>query len=161
MPQRCPQIAFVSSVLYFVKMSFVVLQENLRKELRRRIEAKELTGMDLARRTGFTQAHISNFLNRKRGLRLSALDRMLKAIGWTVYNLLNAHDLARFAAVPLGSDEDYADLPVVEAAAAASSRIIVQEEVRRLLKFRRAFLNSCGSHSSIAGSHLRQPILEF
>ena len=35
--------------------------------------------MEVARRTNFTQAHISNFLNRKRGLKLAALDRTLKA----------------------------------------------------------------------------------
>jgi transcriptional regulator with XRE-family HTH domain len=113
----------------------------LRKELRKRIDAGELTGMDLARRTGFTQAHISNFLNRKRGLKLSALDRMLKAIGLTVYDLLNPHDLVRFAAAPSGPDEEFADVPVVEPAAAAASAVIVNDEVRQRLKFRRAFLN--------------------
>lgn len=120
-------------------MSFVGLQESLRKELRRRIDAGELTGMELARRAGFTQAHISNFLNRKRGLKLTALDRMLKAVGLTIYDLLNPHDLVRFAAVPPGTDEEYTDVPVVEAAALARE-VIVNEEVRRLLKFRRTFL---------------------
>lgn len=120
-------------------MSFVGLQESLRKELRRRIDAGELTGMDLARRTGFTQAHISNFLNRKRGLKLTALDRMLKAVGLTIYDLLNPRDLVRFAAVPAGADEEYTDVPLVDAAA-LSREVIVNEEVRRLLKFRRAFL---------------------
>src|SRR5713226_6714476 len=95
-------------------MSFVSLQENLRHELRKRIEAGELTGMELARRTGFTQAHISNFLNRKRGLKLSALDRMLKAIGLSLYDLLNPHDLARFAAVPASTEGEYTGLPLVE-----------------------------------------------
>lgn len=122
-------------------MSFVGLQEHLRKELRRRIDASELTGMELARRTGFTQAHISNFLNRKRGLKLSALDRMLKAIGLTVYDLLNPHELVRFAAVPPGSDEDYADVPLVKAVTAGSSPVIVNEEVEELVKFRRSFLS--------------------
>jgi transcriptional regulator with XRE-family HTH domain len=122
-------------------MSFVALQESLRKELRKRIEAGQLTGMELARRTGFTQAHISNFLNRKRGLKLSALDRMLKAIGLTLYDLLDPHELMRFAAVPPGGDEDYVDVPLVEGAIAAGSEVIVNEEVKELLKFRRAFLN--------------------
>jgi transcriptional regulator with XRE-family HTH domain len=121
-------------------MSFVGLQEQLRRELRRRIEAKELTGMELARRTGFTQAHISNFLNRKRGLKLSALDRMLKAVSLSVYDLLNPHELVRFAAVPAGSDEDYADVPLVRPATAGASAVIVNEEVEELVKFRRSFL---------------------
>lgn len=121
-------------------MSFVGLQEQLRKEMRRRIEARELTGMELARRTGFTQAHISNFLNRKRGLKLSALDRMLKAIGLTVYDLLNPHELVRFAAVPPGSDEEYADVPLITALTAGASPVIVNEEVEELVKFKRDFL---------------------
>ncbi len=122
-------------------MSFVGLQENLRKELRKRIDAGELTGMELARRTGFTQAHISNFLNRKRGLKLSALDRMLKAIGLTLYDLLNPHDLARFAVVPEGADEDSAEVPLVESSVAATSEVIVNEAVQELVKFRRSFLS--------------------
>lgn len=122
-------------------MNFVTLQENLRKELRKRIEAGELTGMELARRTGFTQAHISNFLNRKRGLKLSALDRMLKAIGLTLYDLLNPHDLVRFAAVPAGSDAEYAEVPLVAASAAATSEVVVNEEVQELFKIKRAVLN--------------------
>ena len=79
-------------------MTFVGLQEALRRELRKRIAAGELTGMELARRTGFTQAHISNFLNRKRGLKLTALDRALEAAGLSLYDLLNHQELARLAA---------------------------------------------------------------
>ena len=79
-------------------MTFVGLQETLRTELRKRIGAGELTGMELARRTGFTQAHISNFLNRKRGLKLSALDRTLQATGISLFDLLNPDELAQFAA---------------------------------------------------------------
>ena len=122
-------------------MSFVSLQEGLRRELRKRIAAGELTGMELARRTNFTQAHISNFLNRKRGLKLSALDRMLKAVGLTVYDLLNPHELGKFAAVPPGADEEYADVPLVEGSIAAGSEVVVNEEVKEVLKFRRAFLS--------------------
>ncbi len=121
-------------------MSFVALQESLRRQLRKRIEAGELTGMELARRTGFTQAHISNFLNRKRGLKLSALDRVLKAIGLSLYDLLDPHELARFAAVPAGRDEEYIEVPLVEAAVAARSEVIVNEDVQELFKFHRALL---------------------
>ncbi len=122
-------------------MSFVALQESLRKELRKRIDAGELTGMELARRTGFTQAHISNFLNRKRGLKLTALDRMLKAIGLSLYDLLNPHELVRFAAVPASTEAEYTDVPLVESRAAAASEVIVNEEVKELVKLGRAFLN--------------------
>ncbi len=121
-------------------MSFVSLQENLRKEVRRRIETGALTGMELARRTKFTQAHISNFLNGKRGLKLPALDRMCKALGLSLYDLLNPRELERYAAVPAGSDEEYADVPLVEGAIAAGSEVIVNEETKEVLKFRRSFL---------------------
>lgn len=122
-------------------MSFVSLQDNLRKEVRKRIEAGELTGMELARRASFTQAHISNFLNGKRGLKLSALDRMLKALGMTLYDLLDPRRLEKFAAVPPGAHADYADVPLVEGTIAAGSEVIVSEELKEVLKFRRAFLD--------------------
>jgi transcriptional regulator with XRE-family HTH domain len=121
-------------------MTFVALQEALRRELRERIEADELTGMELARRTGFTQAHISNFLNRKRGLKLAALDRTLKAIGLSLYDLLDPHELARFAAVPSDGDPDDVQVPIVSAEAAAARPVIVREDARGLVRFRRALL---------------------
>ena len=125
-------------------MSFVGLQDNLRKKLRDLIDKGELTGMELARRTGFTQAHISNFLNRKRGLKLSALDKMVKAVGLTLYDLLNPHEVAKVAAVSRNAgsarDDDYEVAPLVEGSIAAGSEVIVNEEVKELLKFRRSFL---------------------
>lgn len=68
------------------------LQERLRQRLLAEIAAGELTGLELARRTGFQQAHISNFLNRKRGLSLQAMDEVLKVRGLTVSDLAAAHD---------------------------------------------------------------------
>jgi transcriptional regulator with XRE-family HTH domain len=122
-------------------MSFTGLQESLRRELRKRMEGGDFTGIELARRSGFTQAHISNFLNRKRGLKLSALDRILKASGLSVYDLLNPHDLARFAAAPAGTDEEYAEVPLVESSLAGSRPVIVNEDVRELYKMKRSILN--------------------
>ncbi|HVZ15710.1 MAG TPA: S24 family peptidase [Terriglobales bacterium] len=68
------------------------LQERLRERLLAEIAAGELTGLELARRTGFRQAHISNFLNRKRGLSLQAMDVILKARGLTVTELFPAKE---------------------------------------------------------------------
>jgi hypothetical protein len=65
-------------------MNFQDLHELLRLELVRRIESGDLTGTRLAQQTGFRQAHISNFLNRKRALSLEGLDRVLAAQGLTV-----------------------------------------------------------------------------
>jgi Holliday junction resolvase len=96
--------------------------------------------MQLARKSGFTQAHISNFINRKRGLKLRALDRMMKAVGLTLYDLLDPRELARHAALPAPTGDGFTDVPVVDVAAVASP-VIVREQVRELLKFRRAFLD--------------------
>src|ERR1700690_2182104 len=60
-------------------MNFQDLHELLRLELLRRIERGTLTGTRLAQQAGFQQAHISNFLNRKRALSLEGLDRVLAA----------------------------------------------------------------------------------
>jgi transcriptional regulator with XRE-family HTH domain len=138
--RRQEAVAFLNRSLYRGFMGFVGLQEALRRELRRRIAAGDLTGMELARKTGFTQAHISNFINRKRGLKLRALDRMLKALGLTLYDLLDPRELVRHAALPVEITGDFLDVPVVDAASAASPTI-VREQVREMLKFRRAFLD--------------------
>jgi transcriptional regulator with XRE-family HTH domain len=69
-------------------MNFQDLRENLRVELLRRIEQDGLTGAALARQAGFQQAHISNFLNRRRALSLEGLDRVLAAQGLTVDQLM-------------------------------------------------------------------------
>ncbi len=66
---------------------------------------------------------------------------MLKAIGVSLYDLLNPHELGKFAAVPPGADEDYLDVPLVEGRIAAGSEVVVNEEVKEVLKFRKAFLS--------------------
>lgn len=69
-------------------MNFQDLHELLRLELLRRIEFGSLTGTGLARQAGYRQAHISNFLNRKRALSLEGLDRVLEAQNLTVEQIL-------------------------------------------------------------------------
>ena len=69
-------------------MNFQDLHELLRRELLRRIELGSLTGTGLARQAGFRQAHISNFLNRKRALSLAGLDRVLAAQNLTVDQIM-------------------------------------------------------------------------
>ncbi len=65
-------------------MNFQDLHELLRVELLRRIERGALTGNRLAQQAGFQQAHISNFLNRKRSLSLEGLDRVLASQNLTI-----------------------------------------------------------------------------
>ena len=121
-------------------MGFVSLQDALRRELRKRVDAGRLTGLALARLTGFTQAHISNFLNRKRGLKLSALDRVLKSTGLSLYDLLDPRELVRFAPLSAGHDKDFADLPVVSPRTAAETEVIVQSDVLEIAKLPPALL---------------------
>jgi hypothetical protein len=69
-------------------MNFQDLHELLRLELTRRIDQGTLTGSQLARQAGFQQAHVSNFLNRKRALSLEGLDRVLASQDLTVEQVL-------------------------------------------------------------------------
>ncbi|WP_263366944.1 helix-turn-helix domain-containing protein [Edaphobacter bradus] len=69
-------------------MNFQDLHELLRLELQRRIERGLLTGSRLASQAGFQQAHISNFLNRKRALSLEGLDRVLTSQNLTIEQIL-------------------------------------------------------------------------
>jgi transcriptional regulator with XRE-family HTH domain len=69
-------------------MNFQDLHEQLRLELLRRIDRGMLTGTSLARQAGFQQAHISNFLNKKRSLSLDGLDRVLAAQNLSVDQIL-------------------------------------------------------------------------
>jgi hypothetical protein len=68
-------------------MNFLELHERLRLESWRRIDLGVQSTALLARRTGLAQAHISNFLHRRRRLSLSALDRILMAQALSVEDL--------------------------------------------------------------------------
>ncbi len=143
------RIVAVSWPLYAPGMGFSALSEALRREVTRRIEACELTGTELARRVGFTQAHVSNFLNRKRGLKLAALDRTLRALDLTIYDLLDPVEAARHAAVPESPAGDWVEVPLVGAEAMASAAI-VEGQVRERVKYRRAALDRIQPDSSAA-----------
>jgi hypothetical protein len=71
-----------------VPMNFQDMHELVRIELVRRIERGTLTGNRLASQAGFKQAHISNFLNRKRALSLEGLDRVLASQNLSIDQLL-------------------------------------------------------------------------
>ncbi len=96
-------------------MNFQDLHELLRLELLRRIERGTLTGSRLAQQAGFQQAHISNFLNRKRALSLEGLDRVLASQNLSIDQILPL-DLSA-AAAPQSTDPTE-DVPVVSPSAA-------------------------------------------
>jgi hypothetical protein len=96
-------------------MNFHDLHELLRLELLRRIERGDLTGTRLAQQTKFQQAHISNFLNRKRALSLEGLDRVLAAQELSIEQILPFEITAAAASSPAEPSEP---IPVISSSAA-------------------------------------------
>ena len=121
-------------------MKFKRLQENLRKTLWQRIDEGELTGLGLAAQTGFKQAHISNFLNRKRGLSLEGMDRVLKVQHLSVLDLIDPAEVNKRASIVPPAEADFQNVLLVEGAIAASEPLIMEMNVKDMLKFKKAFL---------------------
>ncbi len=121
-------------------MRFKALQERLRAALWARIEAGELTGLKLAEQTGFQQAHISNFLNRKRGLSLAGMDKVLQVQHLSVLDLLDPAEVNKRASILPPSKDEFENVLLVDTALAATKPLIVAEDVREILKFKRNFL---------------------
>src|ERR1700756_4259909 len=101
-------------------MRFKNLQENLRKTLLERIGEGELTGFHLAEQTGFKQAHISNFLNRKRSLSLQGMDRVLSVQHLSVLDLLDPSEVNKRATVAPPSDDEFENVFLVDSITAAT-----------------------------------------
>lgn len=100
-------------------MNFQDLHELVRLELLRRIERGVLTGSRLAQQTGFQQAHISNFLNRKRALSLEGLDRVLAAQDLRIEEILPVNLAAEAAKSSCGPETDPVELvPIVSPSSA-------------------------------------------
>ena len=121
-------------------MKFTALQDNLRKSLLRRIDEGPLTGIKLAKQIGVEQGHISNFLNRKRGLSLDAMDRALSSQKMSVLDLLDPADINKRASILPRSEGDFENVLLVDARVAARSQRIMQKDVRDVLKFKKVFL---------------------
>lgn len=115
------------------------LQEALRKLLWDRIESGELTGMALAEKTGFRQAHISNFLNRKRGLSLEGMDRVLSVEELSVLDLVPPDEINQRASIPPPHEDDYANVLLVGPQHAALP-FVPARDVLEVVKFKQSFL---------------------
>jgi hypothetical protein len=122
-------------------MKFKVLQENLRKTLWHRIEEEGLTGLRLAEQTGFKQAHISNFLNRKRGLSLEGMDKVLRVQHLSVLDLLDPDEVNKRASILPPSEDEFQNILVVDGAIAANEPLVMSMNVKEILKFKKSFLN--------------------
>jgi phage repressor protein C with HTH and peptisase S24 domain len=123
-------------------MKFKVLQENLRKTLWHRIEEEGLTGLRLAEQTGFKQAHISNFLNRKRGLSLEGMDKVLRVQHLSVLDLLDPNEVNKRASILPPSEDEFQNVLQVDGAIAAAEPLVMSMNVKEILKFKKNFLHS-------------------
>jgi len=121
-------------------MRFRTLQENLRKTLWERIDEGDLTGLRLAEQTGFKQAHISNFLNRKRGLSLEGMDKVLNVQHLSVLDLLDPAEVNKRASIIAPSEDEFDSVVVSEPNIVASQPLIMSMHVKEILKFKRTFL---------------------
>ncbi len=121
-------------------MKFKVLQDNLRKILWQRIEAGELTGLRLAQQTGFKQAHISHFLNRKRGLSIEGMDKVLQVQHLSVLDLLDPAEVNKRASILPPSTDDFENIVLTDPLTAATQPLIVSMQVKEILKFKKSFL---------------------
>ena len=121
-------------------MKFKILQDNLRKVLWERIEAGELTGLHLAQQTGFKQAHISNFLNRKRGLSLEGMDKVLAVQHLSVLDLLDPSEVNKRASILPPSADEFENVLLTDASTAATQPLITSMHVKEILKFKKSFL---------------------
>jgi hypothetical protein len=121
-------------------MKFRVLQDNLRKTLWERIDEGGLTGLRLAQQTGFKQAHISNFLNRKRGLSLEGMDKVLVVQHLSVLDLLDPGEVNKRASIMPPGDGEFENVLLTDGAVAATQPSIASMYVKEILKFKKGFL---------------------
>src|SRR5205085_9705236 len=125
---------------YTSSMKFRALQENLRKTLWFRIEEGDLTGLHLAAQTGFKQAHISNFLNRKRGLSLEGMDKVLNVQHLSVLDLLDPAEINKRASILPPSPGEFEDVVMADGAIAGGGRRVTSEQGKDIRKFKKACL---------------------
>jgi hypothetical protein len=121
-------------------MKFKSLQDNLRKALWERIHEGNLTGLRLADLTGFKQAHISNFLNKKRGLSIDGMDRVLAVQHLSVLDLLDPQEVNKRASILAPSDDEFDSVVATEPSVAAAQPLVMSMHVEEVLKFKKSFL---------------------
>ena len=121
-------------------MKFRGLQDNLRRALQERIDSGELTGLRLAEQIGFRQAHISNFLNRKRSISMEGLDRVLSVQRLSILDLLDPDEINKRASISPPSDDEFENVAVVDSASAATQPLVMSMHALEIHKFRRSFL---------------------
>ena len=96
--------------------------------------------MRLAEQTGFKQAHISNFLNRKRGLSLEGMDKVLNVQHLSVLDLLDPAEVNKRASILQPSEDEFESVIVAEPDIIASNPLIMSMHVKDILKFKKTSL---------------------
>ena len=122
-------------------MRITDLEDNLRAHLWARIHRGELTGMGLARDAGFQQAHMSNFLNARRGLSPEAMDRLLEVLQVDILDLADPEELRLRALQRPERASSFDSVPLVSSHDAAMVPRLPPRQVLDSLKFRKRFLN--------------------
>jgi hypothetical protein len=140
-------------------MKFKALQDNLRKILWDRIEAGELTGLRLAQQTGFKQAHISNFLNHKRGLSIEGMDKVLQVQHLSVLDLLDPAEVNKRATVVPPSADDFENVILTDSSTAATQPLIPSMHVKDIFKFKKTFLHKLKPETEGARSNWQRFVL--
>jgi len=124
-------------VANYQQMNFTQMHERLRIELLRRIQRGTLNVSLLARQTGLSRAHVSNFLHNERQLSMRALDRVLAAQQVPVRELLPP---ARVGVDETNELQENA-IPIVSHVNALTASTIRPEMVQALLLLLNDFLN--------------------
>jgi hypothetical protein len=131
-------------------MNFQDLHELLRLELLRRIEHGDLSGTSLARQAGFQQAHISNFLNRKRAISLKGLDRVLAAQNLTVEQIT---PIELNASSTLPTTDPNEAIPVVSSSTAIDDAQVCPGAVIETIHISASWLQGNRSQPSLKRAH--------
>ncbi len=123
-----------------MKTRFQTLQDSLRTGIWARLERGELTGKSLAHKAGFQQAHLSNFLNGKRGLSLQAMDRLLDVLHLDVLQLAGVNQAQRIAVDGGRSSDQTETVALVTFATAARAARFSADDIQDVVSFPRSFL---------------------
>jgi len=123
-----------------MKIRFQTLQDSLRTSIWARLERRELTGRSLAHKAGFQQAHLSNFLNGKRGLSLQAMDRLLDVLHLDALQLAGLNEAQWHATNDGVSPRQAQAVAVVTFATAARAARFSTDDIQDVVSFPRNFL---------------------
>jgi hypothetical protein len=122
-------------------MRIAELEDSLRAHIWARIHRGELTGAGLSRDAGFQQAHMSNFLNARRGLSPEAMDRLLDVLQLDVLDLADPEELRLRALERPERASAFDSVPLVSLPDAAFAPRILPRQALDSLKFRKRFLH--------------------